>query len=361
MTMRRVTGIIGFPTVPKFAGSTIGFVNSTLSASGHHVAAVIRAPKAGTLHSFEVRQGTNTNTPDNGLRFSFEDPDGSGNPDGVQDQYRDVTSGFGAGAWLAPPGPLTSDGTNGGTKRTVAAGDVVCCVVSFVSFVASDSVTISQVDLVSGAGLSGVAFCDVFAAAWTKNKNSLCLALKYDDGSYVPVSADWHPVKALNLTTFNSGSTPDERGLRFQLPFQAECVGAWAWLDIEAACDLVLYDSDGTTVLVAVSLSSAIRPSLNPEAAFVPFAPQTLLANTTYRLTVKPTTGSNVSLQDYDVDTSALLQASPGGTTWYYTHRTDAGAWTDTNTKRPWMGLALSGVDDASGATPAEYAATFVG
>ena len=96
----------------------------TLTASTHKVAWVIRAPKTGTLNRFGVRLGTVANTPDNGIRFSFQDVTiSTGAPDEVQDQFADVTTGLVTDAWCEPTTFLGASGTGSGAKRSVTAGD----------------------------------------------------------------------------------------------------------------------------------------------------------------------------------------------------------------------------------------------
>ena len=73
-------------------------------------------------------------------------------------------------------------------------------------------------------------------------------------------------------------------------------------------------------------------------------------ADTTYRLAVKPTTATNVSLYSFSVNAAAIMAAFVGGTQWYQSTRTDAGAWTDSTTNCPFIGLHLSQLDDGAGA-----------
>ena len=94
------------------------YSSGTLNASADKYAFIVQCPKAGTLDTFEWRTGAVTNNPDNGIRCSFQTVDATtGYPDGVQDQYRDITGTISANTWQVP-GLITSDGTDVGTKRT---------------------------------------------------------------------------------------------------------------------------------------------------------------------------------------------------------------------------------------------------
>jgi len=46
---------------------------------------------------------------------------------------------------------------------------------------------------------------------------------------------------------------------------------------------------------------------------------------------------------------AAAMDGFPGGQNVHRTERTDLGAWTDTTTKRPWMGVLLTGFNDGAG------------
>jgi hypothetical protein len=193
--------------------------------------------------------------------------------------------------------------------------------------------------------MHGVSYMDIKATTWAPNPNTPCMVLRYDDDTYVTVAPDAVPALALNTTTFNSGSTPDERGLRLTLPMRTYVVGAWVRLDLDAACDVVLYDSDGTSVLASASLDSTARMSTTGATCVVRFDPVLLLADTVYRLVVKPTSVSNVSTYDYDVTSTTVMAATPGGASFSYTSRTNAGAWDDSaTTKKPWVGLLIAGM-----------------
>lgn len=361
--MQSVPGGLWIPLPAGFQlgppGQT-GAAAMTMDASAEKCAFIIQVPKSGTLHSFEFRQATNTNQPDNGLRISFQDLNASGNPDGTQDQFRTITTGFGAGVWLTPPGPLTNDGTNGGTKRSVTKGDYVACVVEFESFVAGDSVEISALGAPSNNpewNHSLGWYFATFVASWTKQTDDApCLALKYDDGSYGSFPLPVWPIKTVNTRTWNNGGSPLRRGVRFQLPMACRCAGAWARLDLDGDADLTLYNN-ADTVLATVNLKSVNRSGVNGGVHFTYWATaQDLAANTTYRLVVTPSSGTNMSFYDLDIEASALLAAMDGGSQWYSTWGT-TGSWTDTDTNRGLMGLLIDGIE--SGGAGGEHAYVF--
>jgi len=356
MAITALPGPIPMPGL--YAIGATAYATTTIDATAEKVAWIFQVPRTGTLEWFEFRIGTFTQCT-NGLRLSFQDVSvTAGEPDGTLDQFCDITSGLAANTWQTPPHALTHDGTGGGTKRSVTAGQWLACVVQFVSFAASDSLLVSRT--LSPATDSSMYAID-FVASWTTRPGPLVLALKYSDGTYSPVSTyPSGPWKTLNTQTFNSGSTPDERGIVFVLPMAMRVVGAWLRGDLDQVCDLVLYDSSDA-VLASYTNDPDIRGTTTGQCLSYLFATSvTLTAGATYRLVLKPTTGSSVVLYDADVESSARLQAMATGVNWYGTSRTNAGAWTDTDTTVAFLGLIVDGVDTTVG-SGGGGAFTFVG
>lgn len=346
-------GPIRFPDGPTYGAGTPAFTSTgTINDANDKVAFIIQVPKTGTLDWFECRQLANTDAPDNGLRFSFQNIGAaSGDPDGTQDQYRDVVAGFGANTWLVPPGVMTDDGTNGGVKRSVTAGDWIACVVEYVTFVAGDSVTFSQNSVGTGQSnaWSTSQYLAQFETAWNKDFRCAPLALKYSDSTYGVLPLAWAPILTYNATTFNNVSASPSRGIRFQLPFAARVGGAWLRALINADCTFNLY-SNADTLLASVTIdgnANAGGTSMSDNMYWFTAAVD-LTANTTYRLVLTATSGSNLMIGDADLNAAALMACLPGGAQIYTTHGT-TGAWSDVTTNRTLMGLVLTGLDDGSG------------
>lgn len=361
MSIVRPVGGLSLGHWPNFFAAIPAFASLSMSATAHKVALVFRAPKTGTLDSFEFRISAVANVPDNGLRLSFQSLDASADPDGVIDQFRNITSGITVDTWMIPPGPITSDGTDTGVKRTVVVGELLACVVDFVSFVASDSVTLTTLNLgvtyVKNDGL--IPYTDHFSTAWSKSPAIMCVALKYSDG-YYPISESVAPILTLNQrNVFDTGSTPDERALRFQVPFECEMDGVFLRYDQDGVCDIILYDA-ADSVLSTSSIVAAARESSTAGNIFIPIAPIILDANTTYRIAIKPTTVTDVTAFDYTVNSNALLAAMYGGIEWYSSTRVDGGSWTDITNERPFIMPHISGIE-TGGAGGGEHSHTFLG
>jgi hypothetical protein len=328
------------------------FTSYLMDASAEKVAFVFRAPKTGTLDSVGFKLGTVTQAPTNGLKVSFQDVSAAdGHPDGVADQYATVTAGLTSNSWVdvSSTGYMGSTGAGSGSKRSVTVGDLLAVVIEYASFSASDSLNIDAVANDSRMGVNGQAYISHFTAAWSKLATGQpTVALKYDDGSY-SYAPGFFPAVTLTTVSFASNdATADENGLIFQVPFPCKVSGAWVATRLLGDCDLVLYDDSSVAQrTVSMDTDQAFTSAVNVTVA--QFADYQLAANTTYRLVLKPTTTTAINLLYFTVNAAAILDQLSGGQTFHWTQRVDAGAWTQTTTKRPMMGLFFTAFDDATG------------
>lgn len=337
---------------PQSSTPSIGsFTASTTAAT--FVAQMVRMPKDGDLHSFELFMNAAAQVPTNGLRFSFQSPTSAGNPDNTDDQFRVVAAGsLGATTWVVPPGPITDDGTDGGVKRTVTAGELVACVIKFESFVAGDSVAFGTLANVNQASNDLVRRSTNSGGSWARTAPPFCLVIRYTDG-YEWIHPFVWPVTAVTQINYNNGSTPDERGLNFTLPFDFEFGGfELSCLCASSTQSLVarLYSS---TDSVLSSLTFTIGDFASASSLTRIFIPMTRFspcsANTVHRLTVTPGGASNFSYHEATVASQDRLNAFGGGSTHFLTHRTDAGVWTDDATKRPLWRIQVTRLDAVVG------------
>lgn len=354
MATKVVPGGLWLPSPFYSVGTGIPALDSfLLDAATEKFAHIFRVPRSGVLNRVGFRTGAVANNPDNGLRISFQDLNASGNPDGTQDQFRDVAGPFSANTWYTT-GLLTDTGADGGTKRTVVAGDRIAVVIEFVSFVAADSITISATQAVLNDGTAFVAmehYVDLFTAAWVKSRGAPLLALEYETDGYLPLADSTYPVLAYTNISPTLGGNPDEAALRFQLPFAARCDGAWVRAQFTGDCEIRLYDSDGTTVLASTVIDASAGLAATGLQIFARWAPVVLSANTTYRLSVRPTV-AGATVYGFTVDSAAIMDAAVGGIEWYKSLHTFGGGWAETATERPLIGLHLSALEEGStGAT----------
>ncbi|MGQ9573565.1 MAG: hypothetical protein ACUVV3_10375, partial [Dehalococcoidia bacterium] len=102
--------------IPRLMGLTSAYYDSTtltVDASGEKAAFVFRVPATGTLKKVAFRTGGVTHNQT--IRVSFQDVNSlTGYPDGVVDQWRDISIGDTDDNQHKETGLITSDGTDGG-------------------------------------------------------------------------------------------------------------------------------------------------------------------------------------------------------------------------------------------------------
>lgn len=336
MAIVSVPGLELPPNIQMDAAPTYG--TATVNVAGDKMGAVLRAPKTGLIRRIGFRTGTVTAASDVDVR---------------------VETVVGS----VPSGTLWAANTNG----AVASASVVANTFIFATLTANASVTAGDLIgiscVTSGTPnfqftiLSGAA-SDVGLMPYAANGGSgtysadttlPIFAIEYSDGSYAytPYVLPW---SAINTHTFNSGSTPDEIALKFQLPAPVRVHGAWFAGDLDNSADIVLYDSGGSALATA-SLTSNGRASTSGRSPYylIFSSTVTLTAGADYYLAAKPG-ASDISIYSVDVPSAAALDQMGGGQDFLYSERTNAGAWSDTTTRQPLMGLLIDGIDDGASA-----------
>lgn len=347
-----LTSLGGGMFMPKPENFPTNNTSNLLDASGEKLAAVFRAPKTGTLG--KVRFRTATVTTGDTMKVSFQDVDmATGNPDETADQYRTVSVASGDDNTWISTGIITTDGTDSGGKRSVTRGDLLAIVIEFDSFVAgSMNIVNSSTPVDYGNGCYTTLKT---GGTWAKTTATAgCLELEYDDGSLAYTDT---LLPGFNTAgTAASNTTPDEVALCFSFPVGVTVGGAFVIIDLDAACDVVLYDSDGTTALATVSLDSDVRAGTTVNGTLVVFPSEIdLTANSSYRLAIKPTTTTAVGYRYFDVRAAGSMDMFDLGQNACWSQRTDAGAWTETTTRRPRMSLLVTKVNDGSGGGGGAY------
>lgn len=357
MAQERIRGGMWIPKPPPFATAIPEFSSLLMSALGGKVAFRFQVPRTGTLDRFEFRIGASTQLPTNGLKVSFQNVDtATGDPDGSADQYRVVT-GLSANSWIVP-GLMTDDGTDTGVKRSTSRGAWLACVIEFQSFSALDVVNVSALNLSSTALLAGPAYADRYTAAWAKQTVGIIMALKYDDGTYEYIHGEVWPIKDL----WTGGTEGEAVDLAFSLPTDALLGGVYVRMQYTAAQNDILTitvtrESDGE-VMDTLFVDSAIQASTAVQTYFFRFwhdpaltdqAETLLRANEVYILSIEPDVANTISFYGFEVNSAELMDALEGGQSFH--------VWDEPNqahviTKRPWMGLLLTGVDHEIGGNP---------
>lgn len=311
-------------------------------------------PKTGNWSKVHFRTG-NLNVEDAELRIAFYTVDGSGNP-GTEQAWRNLTaSSTNDDDEQLSTGILSDDGSDTGVKFAVTKGGSAAVVWSFQ---ASDAANFTLAAVQSGATNTpvggGIYASQQTAASWTKSTTLLhMVVIEYDDGTCaeIPFSCGWGTsgaTTAWDSVTFNSTTTPDEIGMKFRFEVETGIDAFIVYSDADADYELVVYDSDGTTALFTIAKDKDIRSGTSGRG--IPFilpSTMTCLANTDYRVVVKPG-ASTVGIRMMTVGAAFHWNQMPMGSAWKRTERTDAGSWSDTDTQCPLIAVHVVSVDIGS-------------
>jgi hypothetical protein len=306
--------------------------NLLIDGTNTQAAAIIDPPKAGNIHIIYSRLGSLSGAGNFDVRVeTLSGGDPSGTLVATNTSASAVTAS--ANSWMT--GTLTAD-------APVAPGTPIAIV--FLRNTGAYNITGVAANQMS----SQMPYGSRYAGTWTKNAVVPAIVLEYDDGSIYEMPGVW-AVLNTGTFTYGSGSTPDEHGVKFvSVPVAMRTFGFWWIGNLTADADMVLYDNAGTPQRT-LSMASAVRFS---NAIGIQRRRWTsefwLTQGQDYRLVLKPTSASTVVLPYADAMNAAAMAATPGGVNIIDTARTDAGAWTDTNTRQPMMGLYIDYIDTGS-------------
>lgn len=323
--------------IPRYPRGTPTLRDMLIDAADEEAAGVFRAGKTGTINKVGFLTGTVTTGATVDVRLetvSLTDGDPTGTLLGTNSNGSQVIDDADDATWFLTA--LT-------TGVAVTKGDL------FAATIVNPSSSFGNMNIRrTRYDQAFFGYSDLFTGTWAKSVEQPCFAFEYSDGSYV-VTYGAFPADSMPGPLFNSSDTPDERGLKFKLPFSVRVTGAWVMIDADENADIVLYDSDDTA-LETVSIDKDVRQATGLNLFLLHFSgTQELTANVFRRLVVKPTTTTDVQLREFTVDAAAIMDSFDGGQDFHLTTRTDAGSWTDTTTRRPVMGLICDGVGGASG------------
>lgn len=321
-----------------------------IQATGQKVALIghVKCRAAVTIVGVGFRFGTVVKAGGSALTVSLQDVVSTAilEPDGTQDQtvaIANANASFASNTWIQ---------NTLGSSRTVNPGDLVCVVIEFdgAGRLGSDTAVIQSWSM--GGQLLNQTMAVLFTSSWATLATVPTVVFELSDGSFTTFDGgSFH--STTQSSAFSSSSSPDERAMKFQVPFLCK-IDAFNVSNLTipsgASCDIVLYDSDGTTALATYSIDAAKQAVQNSSKQFIcPITPVVLQAATSYYLAVKPATTTNVTFVQLLLNASGHGQASWGGANWLSSSRTDAGSWTDLATVVPLIGIRISDIDFSSG------------
>lgn len=314
---------------------TISPANFSLDGSGDKIAFIFQAEEAATITHLGVRLGTKTGNPPT-YKISFQGVDAStGTADGT------VLGG-------ASPASATFDPTawTAGTFNWVALAN------SYAVTRGQNLAIVVEYDTVAGETIDG----SNYASFSYRNANINGRGWTYDGATWTGSSTNGpHGYKSSTkaygwpcqtsdgaVTTFENDRTPDEVGMKITVPAAVCATYKIAGLMVQSrmttantSMDIVLYDTDGTTVLQSVTLDSEMTPTNTHYVYFDEATLSTLNAGSAYRLVIKANDAVSSNYYYYmDFPDAISAECADFGGNVVWTERTDAGAWTDTNTRR---------------------------
>lgn len=326
------------PNMRRFsAGPEIDSNAFLIDAAGEKVAFVLNIKKTGSITTALIRVGGVTTAQT--LRVSLQTVDlTTGEPTGTS--YGGSTAGT-----IASPSANTTYEVSFGTSASGTKGDKAAIVIEFDATVGS--LNICGFDIGLSSGQEAFPYSMLYTTAWADvvNRFPIC-ALGYSGIYY---NTNTLPFNSFGITSFNNSSTPDERALYFKFPYPTKISGFWFTIDLAADCDIVLYDVDGTTVLATLSLDTDLRGGTDMGYYKMNFSFSIeIQANRWYRLSIKPTTTTNIGIYEFTVASAAIMDCFDCGQYIYHSQRTDAGAWTETTTKRIYGGILCDAFEDGN-------------
>jgi hypothetical protein len=324
---------------PNLATSSFN-ATMIIDANGEKAGWVMQAPKTGTID--RVGFLTVTVTTGDTVDVRVETVDASGLPTGTlfgtNTNNSQVIAAADDNTWFEVT--LTAG-------ASVTRGDFFAVVVSLPGSGATGNMQIARYSPVISITPP---YCLLYTSSWAKGSFSPVGSVRYSDATYPPIPG-LVSVTALAANNVNTGTTPDERGVKF-VP-NCGCKVSGIWFATSSASDSVvkLYDSTDT-LLASKAYDGDVAQATNPRMVTLD-TEVTLTAGATYRATVLPSSATNVQLWRLTHRSDAAAQMPGNDWAFQETTRTDAGAWTDTANARTQMGLVLSAVEDgASSGSP---------
>lgn len=365
MAITELPGRFYYPSLYYGAAVPAGVSVTSMSAANSKMAMIFQAPKTGNIESVIWRTWTVSTGATLDLRLETVDT-ATGDPSGTL---------VGTNTNVSLVLLSTDDNLVFTSTLTAAASVTKGQLLAWV--IVNPAVAQGNLQLAgySYASISpGIPYHDTHnGVGWTPSHvNFKALSVVYDDATVETPIGMWPPYTAITGTSFNSGTNPNVRGMRFQFPVSMRAVGLWFNADMDGDTKFSIvttaYNKGAATgILASVTIDKDTRGSTTGMLAKVIFdTAVTLSAATNYRLIVEPQTVTNTQIYDVSFQSLDLLNTWSGGSDCHLTtanNPTADGDWTNYNSgtfRMPFMGLIIDGVDASGGAaaTGGSYAFT---
>lgn len=328
-----------FPTYYN-GGST-----TTISATAHKFAVLVTALASGTVSKIHFR--TATVTTGDTVRGSIQGIDGAtGDPDGTIANSGNSAANVTVASSDDNAWKTTAAFT---TDYTVTRGAQFFVVLDYPSYVAGNM----QIQRSTQGTPNNFNYVDVYAASWTKTSSVASITLEQADGSFLPCMGI-APITSATNTSFNSSSGTNEYALRFVFAAPVLLSGFWYWTNnFSGDTEMPLYAGGATTDTTVIATAAAqdkdSKAGTSFAACFFFFtAPVLIPANKVYRVSIKPTTTTNVGYaRPSAAENNGSLATYGIGTGWYESTR-GGGNWTDDTTRPAAIFPVLVGAEIAN-------------
>lgn len=298
------------------------------------------------LRKFHFFPATVVSAGGSGMTLSIQNVSATGNPpqpDGVADQSVNFNiNTLTTSTWFVSPAL--------GADRTVSPGDLIAVVLEFDGggVLGADAVNINRASA-NGSVIPIWGGASLFSgAAWTGQGTQSACMLEFSDGTFGQLGNSM-PLSNFAATNYNTGSAADEFALRFQVPFDCYVDGCYVVANQQAAgrnISVNLYDGS-TNLLTSLTIDAEYSVlALNRYDVNFP-AEVALSRNQTYYLSVKALSASNISVQQFSLQSSSYLGSIDGGAELYQATR-KGGAWSTDQTVRPNFGIRISQIGDGT-------------
>lgn len=327
--------------------------NHTLNGSTDTIEYLYQCEEAGTITDLCYRYGIRTGTPPT-YRISLQGVNTSGRADGT------IKNSSNAFVTFTPPASTAEDGTvqckTLGATYACTKGEMLATVIDYSSGTidGSNNGSFSY----SNANAIGLGFphaWTVDAGAGTSQAGVMPYGYKVSSTYYGMLFA------TTGQFDFGSASTPDERCNIFTIPS-----GSCTSFKIDSAFFNGYLNATGSTISLVVYDGTTARQDCdidtdalngNTGSSRWPIGcvfdeTYTFSCGSTYRICVKPTAsgGTTTGLWYGEVPANGAFNSFPLGINMYYSSRTDAGSFTDTNTRRAMIDFTISDITASGGA-----------
>lgn len=232
-----------------------------------------------------------------------------------------------------------------GTK-TIANGDLVAFCVQMTAFGGADSISVAG--LSSNAAAVRPALTEYLGGTYTGASRGPVFAIRFSDGTYGFGYGCVACSVATTTNTYNSGSSPNEYGNLFTMPFPAKIYGIVASSSFAGDADLILYtDPLGTPAAaktISVDANTIGAASVNRLGMFQFTSPYSVNTGDVIAIVLKPTTVTNLGITRRTYSVAAHQKTEQLGTAVYGVSRSGgAGAFASmsSNKERFAMGILV--------------------